>query len=137
MTTLQPILEHIAAEAESRGRQILSEAQAAAAEARRAAEAEAEAERQAILAAEGKRLAAEKQKRLVAARLESRKAVLAAKQGLIDALFAEVKGSLAGRHLKKKRVTPDGVKSVAEDADFFLAQVRQAIETELGPILFP
>lgn len=137
MTALQPILEHIAAEAENRSQQILSEARAAAAQLRREAEAEAERERQAILTLERKRLAAETQKRLVEARLESRKAVLTAKQEWIDSLFTEVRASLANRSLKKKRITADGSKNVAEDIDFYLAQIRQEIETDLGSILFP
>jgi len=137
LTALQPILEHIAAEAENRSQQILSEARAAAAQLRREAEAEAERERQAILTLERKRLAAETQKRLVEARLESRKAVLTAKQEWIDSLFTEVRASLANRSLKKKRITADGSKNVAEDIDFYLAQIRQEIETDLGSILFP
>ncbi len=77
-----------------------------------------------------------KQKMIVEARLKARNKLLRTKQELIDIVFSELKSSIKKEKLKKKQVTPDSVRDVPEDIDFFLGKIRLEYETEIAKTLF-
>lgn len=89
-----------------------------------------------ILGEEVARIAMNRQRRLTAVRLENRKDVLRVKQEIMARLFTELKPALKKKRLKKRQVSIAQVKDVGEDVDFFLARLRQDVETEIAAILF-
>jgi vacuolar-type H+-ATPase subunit E/Vma4 len=134
--SLEAILNHILAEANTQRDKIIREAKLAADKIMREAKQEAEALYQEVLNKEKTLSLAQKQRLLVNARLEEQKNLLQEKQELIDSVFERLKSTLKSDRFKKQQVSQDRTKEVPEDIDFYLKQLRQDYETEIAGILF-
>lgn len=134
--SLESILNHILAEANTQRDKIIQEAKFAADKIIQEAKQEAEALYQEELNKEKTLSLAQRQRLVVNARLEEKKKLLEAKQELIDNAFEKLKLTLKSDRFKKQQVSADRIKEVPEDIDFYLKQLRQDYETEIAGILF-
>jgi len=134
--SLESIIHHILAEAESQAKAIIQKAELEKADILKQASAEAEALYQEGIKTESQRLDSQKQKMLVNARLESKKELLAAKQELMREAFAQLREQIQEGKFKKKQISPDKQHEVGEDADFYLKQLRSDYESQIAKILF-
>ena len=133
---IDSILEHILNEGARQREAILRDAAAQAGLIDSAGKQTAEETYLKILNEETERIALDRQRRLTAVRLEIRNDILRTKQEIIDRLFAEWKTTLRKGTFKKQQVSFTRVKSVTENADFFLTDLRRDFETEIASILF-
>ncbi|MCM8770668.1 MAG: V-type ATP synthase subunit E family protein [Candidatus Omnitrophica bacterium] len=134
--SLEAILAHITQEAEVKKNQIIQEAQKEAEKIIQASRQEAEAVYNTFLQQEKIKQESEKRGLIVKARLENKKRMLQAKQELIDEVFQRLKSGLAKERFKKEQVSFKETKEVAEDLDFYLANLRLTLEPEIARILF-
>lgn len=133
---LESIIEHITGEANAQKENLIRDANLQAEVIIKDAQTEAAQIYKDTFEKGRASLEAEQQKLIVNARLEARKKLLFAKQGLIDKVFEGLKNEIDKEKLKKKQILHDKVKEVSEDFDFYLNQLRRACETELARILF-
>jgi vacuolar-type H+-ATPase subunit E/Vma4 len=134
--SLESILEHIVNESGFQQEKIIQAARHEAARIVQGARAEAEGLYKDIYEQERVVFENQKQKQLVNARLEHKKSLLLAKQGLMDRAFKKLKSILKAERFKKEQVLADRVKEAPENIDFYLARFRQEHETEIAGILF-
>lgn len=134
--SLESILEHILSEGQAACEKIIQEAQQQAQEIIQQAQREADKLFRESIDKEKALCEKEKQRRIVNARLEYKKNLLAAKQELINSVFKNFKSRLARAELKKEQVTRERVQEVAEDIDFYLGQIRRDYESQIAKILF-
>lgn len=134
--SFESILSQIVNEANAERKKIINQANQQKEEILRQAKLEAENFYQEIVDKERRVFEAEKQKIIVNARLEGKKQLLSAKQGLIDQVFERLKSEIKKDSFKKKQISQDGTKEVPEDIDFYLKKIRPEYETEISEILF-
>jgi V/A-type H+-transporting ATPase subunit E len=134
--SLESILNHIIAQGDSQKEKIIQESGRQAQGIIQNAKEEADKLYQEIIDREKSLYLAEKQKRIVNARLEARKNLLRIKQELIDLLFEELKSQLAKEKFKKRQVFLNKELEVPEDIDFYLAKIRVDYESEIARHLF-
>ena len=134
--SLESIINHIMAEAQSQAEAIIQKTELEKADILKQASAEAEALYQEGIKKETQRLDSQKQKVLVNARLESKKELLAAKRDLMGEAFAQLKEQIKEGKFKKRQISPDKQNEVSEDADFYLKQLRSDYESQVAKILF-
>jgi vacuolar-type H+-ATPase subunit E/Vma4 len=134
--SLESIVERILKEAGGNKEKILHEAHLQAAGLIQEAKKEAESISEGILREAAVRLQSQKQKLIVNARLEKKKALLTAKRRIVEGLFAELKSELAAAGLKKEQVSQDKVHSVPEDIDFYLSRLSNDYEPEVSRVIF-
>lgn len=134
--SLDAIIGHILAEASAQKEEIL--AQARQEQARILNEAQQEASRLYEGLLEGWRRACEheRQKVLVAARLEAKKGLLGVKQELIAMIFEELRSQAGSKAFKKEQVLQQAVREVAADPGLYLEGLRLESEAEIARILF-
>jgi V/A-type H+-transporting ATPase subunit E len=89
-----------------------------------------------LCAQEQQKLQRHREKVLVNARLDARRAILQAKQELIDDIFDLLKVELVKARLKKKEIFSDGQREAACDLDFYLAGLRNDYESQVALRLF-
>lgn len=134
--SFESILSQIINEANAERKKIINQANQQKEEILRQAKQDAENLYQGILEKEKSVFEAEKQKIIVNARLEGKKQLLAAKQGLIDQVFERLKSEFKKDSFKKKQIFQDNTKEVPEDIDFYLKKIRPEYETAISEILF-
>ena len=134
--SLESILEHILQQANTEKNSIIQEARLDAERITSAAQQEADILFREIIAREKAAYENQRQWLIVNARLEQKKNLLSTKQGWVDSVFKKLKPTLKGDQLKKQQVSPDKVKEVPEDIDFYLSKLRQDYETEIARIIF-
>ncbi len=133
---IDSILGHIIEEAEAEKARIIDSANARAREILEKAELEAGHLFQEAMEHENASLARELKKRLVDARLDSRKEVLRAKQDLIGEVFRQLRSELPQDKIKKAQVRFDKTEEASADIDFYIEGLRREHETEVSHILF-
>ncbi len=134
--SFESILSQIVNEANAERKKIINQANQQKEEIIRQAKQGAENLYQEISDKEKRVFEAERQKIIVNARLEGKKQLLSAKQGLIDEVFERLKSEIKKDSFKKKQISQDGIKEVPEDIDFYLKKIRPEYETEIAEILF-
>lgn len=134
--SLESILSRIFKEADIQKKRIIQEATLEAERIVKEAQQEAQVLYQNIIARAKASYESEKQRRIVNARLEHRKSLLAVKQESIESVFKKLKSTLKGDKFKKQQVCQDKIKEVSEDIDFYLNNTRLEYETEIAKILF-
>jgi len=134
--SLDSILNHIIAEADSQKEKIIQEANQQAQGIIQDAKEEADKLYQEIIDKEKSLYLAERQKLIVNGRLEAKKNLLQAKQDSIDLLFEKLKNQLTKEKFRKKRVFLDKEQDTPEDMNFYLDKIRVDYESEIAQSLF-
>lgn len=134
--TLQSIVTHIISEVEAQREGIIGQAIKAKEEIIQDAKTDAEKLYQELLDKQKAIFLSERQKLIVAARLDAKKKLLAAKQELIDNIFEKLKKEIDRDKFKKKQILNEMAQEVPEDLDFYFAEIRRESETEIAKILF-
>lgn len=134
--SLDSILEHIISNADIEAGKIIEEARLSKENILKEAKEEADKlynQRLQKEKAAGERI---REGLLVNARLESKKSILAAKQGLLSEVFEKLKPAFAGAKLSRELIGRDKTSEVAEDIDFYIDKIRRDYEAEVAKILF-
>jgi vacuolar-type H+-ATPase subunit E/Vma4 len=134
--SLESILQRITNNADAESQKIIQQARREAEVIIQQAQKEADKMYEGLLAKEKILYEAQKQKFIVNARLEYKKDLLSAKQGLINGVLEKVKHRLGKDKLKKEQIAQDKIYEVSEDIDFFLGQLLRDCETEIAKVLF-
>jgi vacuolar-type H+-ATPase subunit E/Vma4 len=134
--SLEAIVHHILAEAETQAEKLIQEARQEADKIIREAKQIAEKDYQEIIHTEERSLHGKKQGLIVNARLDCKKNILSAKQELITQVFERLKATLKAGKIKKQQILACKVEEVPEDVDFYLAQLRNDYDSEIAAILF-
>jgi vacuolar-type H+-ATPase subunit E/Vma4 len=134
--SLESILDHIINEANSQKSRIIQDSRYQADGIIQLARQDSSKLYQDIVDKARAAYSAQKQKLIVAARLEAKKRLLVIKQGLIDAVFEKLRAKINQDKLKKKQVLTDKTQDAPEDIDFYLNKIRVDYETDIARILF-
>ncbi|MFH0738468.1 MAG: V-type ATP synthase subunit E family protein [Candidatus Omnitrophota bacterium] len=135
--SLESIIQHILDEAKGKAQEIISTAKEEARQLIHGSREEANQLYLRLLEEEELILMAQKEKLLVAARLESKKNLLAARHDLIDAVFVKLEPLLKKERFKKEQVSQHKIEVVPEEGRFYLDSLKLQYQSEVARILFP
>ncbi len=134
--SLESILEHINSDAKSRKENIIQSAKDEAAQILERARADAQKAYEEITGRQKSLAESQKQKLIVAARLQARKDLLGVKQEFINAVFEKLKSQTVKEQVHKTSVFLDREVNTPEDAEFYITKIRSEHESEIARILF-
>jgi vacuolar-type H+-ATPase subunit E/Vma4 len=134
--SLESILQHIGADVKAQKENIIQSAQDDAAQILERSRADAQKAYEEIMIRQKSLEENQKQKCIVAARLEAKKDLLAVKQEFINAVFEKLKSQLAKEQVYKTSIFLDREVATPEDAEFYITKIRSEHESEIARILF-
>ncbi|HTY45245.1 MAG TPA: V-type ATP synthase subunit E family protein [Patescibacteria group bacterium] len=134
--SLDSIIAHIDSDARAQREKIIRSANDEAEHVLERARMDAQKAYAQILSRQKSLAESQRQKRVVAARLQAKKDLLAVKQGLIQEVFEEFKSQLLKEQVHKTSVFLDREVNAPEDVEFYLAKIRSEHESEIARILF-